>query len=198
MGEAPTPARHLQGRYCSLRTVSQADYGWLYGLFTSPENHMTWRLRGGTPSPDAFVRLLWDSVLTQYVAVDDEGKPAGLVSAYQYNGFNRTVYLSVIVEPERVRQGLAFEALSIFVDQLFRSWDIRKVYAESIDVNYERFSSGAGRVFAEEGRLSEHEYVDGEYHDLVVLAISRERWQALPSHLRGGFLAEAPPPSVTR
>jgi RimJ/RimL family protein N-acetyltransferase len=119
--------------------------------------------------------------------VDSTDRAVGLVSAYGFNGMNRTVYLSVIVAPSAARSGMAFEALSLFVEHLFQTWDLRKIYAEAIYENYLQFASGAGRIFVEEGRLSEHEYFNGRYHDFLILALSRDRWISLPQRLRGGF-----------
>lgn len=67
--------------------------------------------------------------------------------------------------------------MKIFVDYLFAVFPLRKLTAEVIDFNWIQFSSGSGRMFNEEGVLRSHEYHDGKYWDVHLLAIHREQWE---------------------
>lgn len=75
--------------------------------------------------------------------------------------------------------------VALLIEHLFAEFDLRKVYAEVMGPNLDAFGSGAGRLFAVEGRLIEHEFHDGRYHDMVVLAVTRERWDAHVGELLG-------------
>jgi len=74
--------------------------------------------------------------------------------------------------------GLMAEATRLFVSYIFGEFDLRKLYAESLEPNYEQFAHGAGRLFEVEGRLRDHEYVGGRYVDALLLAAHRDTWMA--------------------
>ena len=74
------------------------------------------------------------------------------------------------------------EGVALLVSYLFETFDLRKVYAETLESNFAQFALGEGHIFDVEGRLREHEYVHGRYQDLVLLAVFRDSWRH--HHLR--------------
>lgn len=172
----------LRGRTCSLRPVYPSDYERIYRWSTEPPTASTWRFRSVTPSPEAFPGLLWSGVLTQFVIVSHDlpDLALGLVQAFDHDASNRVAYIGIVVGPDgpwRDRAGA--EALSLFLRHLFAVFDLRKVYAET----FEPALPGIGRVINswasihEEGRLVDHVFHNGTYHDLVILAIERDRFR---------------------
>ena len=67
----------------------------------------------------------------------------------------------------------------MFIEYLFVTFPIRKVYTETLAFNASQFESALGSVFTVEGVLQEHEYYDGEYHDLTISSVSRSQWDQL-------------------
>lgn len=173
----------IHGQYAHLLPLTQADYGRLYDLYTSAPLIETWRLRGVTPSPEEFVQFLWDAVLVQFVVDTGDGDFVGLVTAYKANFRNGHAYIAAIADPEYQRSGIVVEATALLVNYLFRNWELRKVYAEVLEVNYTQFEMGSRTIFDVEGRLTEHEYVGGDYQDLLVLAVTREKWKEVGHRL---------------
>lgn len=155
--------------------ITAADEPAVFRLHTEGEALGRYRLRGRTPSPEDFHRFLWDRVLTQYLVV--EGKDiAGVVTAYEHDARHRYVHLAAVSAASRVDSGSTARAVLRFVPRLFAEFDLRKIYAEVLASNFERFRSGVGRRFDVEGRLRDHEYLDGGYEDVYVLATYRNRW----------------------
>jgi len=128
-----------------------------------------YRLRGTTPSPEQFHRFLWDQVLVQHLVVAGT-EVIGMVTAFEADHRNRHAHVAAIAAPAHRSTGLVPWALLRFVDELFATFDLRKLYAEVLEPNLAAFGSGLDRRFAIEGRLRGHEYVDGDYVDLLVLA----------------------------
>jgi hypothetical protein len=91
------------------------------------------------------------------------------------------VYLAGVCDPELLRTGLGAQGLMLLADHLFRNWNFRKIYFEATEFNYAQFASGKGRLFVEEGRLTEHTFYDGRYWDLVVGSMTRDAWTRLKS-----------------
>ncbi|MGZ4681040.1 MAG: GNAT family N-acetyltransferase [Acidimicrobiales bacterium] len=168
----------LESSSIVLRPLSGADEPYLYRLLTSGDQLVRYRLRGMTPSPESFHQFVWERVVAQFVAVTRQGQPVGVVSCFDPDFRNRYAYVAAVADPAVQGTGLMAEATRLFVTYLFGEFDLRKLYAESLEPNYEQFAHGAGRLFEVEGRLREHEYLGGRYVDALLLAAHRDRWMS--------------------
>jgi len=176
---------HLTGHTVQLRPVEARDYDFLFRLYTTGDHLVRYRLRGITPSPESFVRFLWDQVLCQFIVESLDGRPIGIVSSFEPDFRNRYVYVAACSVPEFEATGLVLEGVALLVSYLFETFDFRKVYAESLEANFSQFALGEGRLFEVEGRMKEHEYVHGRYQDFVLLAIYRGAWREQHRRLFG-------------
>lgn len=168
----------LQGKFARLRPLAQTDYGYFYDLSLSAQNNARWRYRGSTPSPERFVTDLWSGVQAQFVIeTPPPRKRAGLVVAYNADLANGTVYLATLIDNEYHRKVWPLEGILLFVEYLFQNWNFRKIYAETPEFSASQFSSGAGSLFEEEGRLRQHQYFKGRYWDFIIYALARELWE---------------------
>jgi RimJ/RimL family protein N-acetyltransferase len=68
--------------------------------------------------------------------------------------------------------------LALFLEYVFTCWDLRKLYMQLPEYNYEQFASGAERFFVVEGRQREHTFFGGRHWDQLTLAIYRQTWFA--------------------
>lgn len=163
----------LQGRRVRLRPVVNRDLDWIYALAMDPAVSSRWRYRGATISPQQFSQQLWDGILCQFVVEGVEtGRIHGLASLYGYNPRSDTCYFAVVGPPDRNTRGRLLEGLIILVEYGFRTWDIRKMYAEVLEFNLPQFRS-LERYCELEGRLLAHEYHDGALWDLLTYALYR-------------------------
>jgi len=168
----------LESASIVLRPVTGADEPYLYRLLTSGDHLVRYRLRGMTPSPESFHQFVWDRVVAQFVAVTRQGQPVGIVSCFDPDFRNRYAYVAAVADPSVQGNGLMAEATRLFVSYVFGEFDLRKLYAESLEPNYEQFAHGAGRLFEVEGRLRDHEFMGGRYVDALLLAAHRDTWTA--------------------
>lgn len=171
----PMPA--MLGRDVRLRRISTRDYDYLLALESTMPAAITYRQRGSTPSPDAFVHNLWNGVLCQFVveSVADD-RPIGHVYAYFADHRNGHVKVGAIFDPELRGAGWPMEGLQLFFGYLFVVFPLRKLYLETAEFNLGRFRSGALGLFEVEGRLRAHEFHGDRYWDLITLALYRETW----------------------
>lgn len=172
----PRHSSPLEGPNVALRPVCQADYDWLFRLSTTGTHLVHYRLRAMTPAPDSFHRFLWEKVLAQFV-VSTHSATVGCVTCFEPDFRNRYAYLAAVADPACNGNGLVLEGMAILISYLFAQFDLRKLYLESLESNFTHFASGASRVFEIEGRLRDHEYIDGSYEDFVVAAIWRDPWR---------------------
>lgn len=168
----------LTGTSILLRPVRSSDYDFLLDLHTTGRPLVEYRFRGFTPSPDQFLRTLWEGVVAQFTVTTLGGAPVGLVTAYSADFRNGHARLAGALLPN-VPPAFSAEAFSLFVDYVFRVFDFRKLYGEVLEFNFAQFESGlSSESFEIEGRLKEHEYHDGKYWDLVYISLFRDDWQS--------------------
>lgn len=165
------------GPNVQLVPVTDRDTDWLYSICATGEHLVRFRMRAITPSPDTFRRFLWDQVLTQFIVATHDGKPVGLVTCFEPDFRNRYAYIAAVADRRFEASGLVLEGMTMMISYVFAQFDLRKLYAESLESDFERYASGGGRVFEIEGRLRDHEYVDGGYQDYVVSSVWRTSWR---------------------
>ena len=169
----------LADKRVRLRPVLPEDAAFLYSLVMDQTTGVRWRTRGVVPSFEIFVRELWVDVLTQFVVEDIRSNaPVGHVVAYGADLANGWAYLGVAVPAGLMRTGVGIRAANLFVNYLFSTWNFRKLYAETPQYNYSTVSSAQGTGFVLEGHLRENSWYDGRFHDLFLVALYREAWEA--------------------
>ncbi len=177
------------GRRVVLRPVHVQDYPSLYAIAMAGENATRWRYRGATPSPEQFVRQMWDGVLVQYAVVGRQlGRLYGTVGLYNANLPSGYVYGYAMSAPDRMGSGKVVEGLLLMLEYAFRTWELRKVYFELPEFNLPQFQSAVGRYLVEEGRLIDHELLGGRRWDLVTLALYADVWHGPGKRLASGVI----------
>lgn len=168
----------VSGRRVFLRAVSPADYELIRIVESSGDNLVLYRHKGTTPSPEEFVARLWAGVAAQFmVCQKSTGQPVGLVAAYGLDLRNEHANIASIVFPDHLGLGWPLEGIELFIDYMFETFRLRKLYGETSSAIMQSFPSAMGDVGREEGRLVDHEYVKGELVDKVIVAIHRVDWE---------------------
>ncbi|MCU0309760.1 MAG: GNAT family N-acetyltransferase [Acidimicrobiales bacterium] len=110
------------------------------------------------------------------VVRNGSGQVIGIVAAYQADFRNGHAYIAQYIFPDFHGVAWPLESMVIFIDYLFLVFPFRKLYGATIQNSANRFETAFGEVWIEEGRLTEHEYVNGAYVDLITVSVTRERW----------------------
>lgn len=173
----------LNGKHVTLRIPQPSDYQALREAELSDQLLSRWRYRGAVPSPKQWEVNFWAGVVAQYLIVetkaqDNHSTPLGLVSLYNANFQHGTAYLSAASFTTGSGAPMVLLGVAMFIDYVFDSFDMRKLYMETSEYNLQQFKSGVGSYFTIEGRLKNHSFVQGQYNDEYILAISKKEWQA--------------------
>jgi len=186
-GSAPEQQVQLHNKYVKLRPVMADDIPSLYLLETSEVLGPRWRFRGSTPGMDRWSGATWGTVLASFIVLDaTKDAPIGLVATHEANFQDGHAKMSAANFMPPGNRHLAFIlGIGLFLDYVFRCWDLRKLYMEVPEYNYDQFASGAGRFFEEEGRLRDHFFFDGRYWDQVILGLYREKWNDVRDDVLG-------------
>lgn len=74
-------------------------------------------------------------------------------------------------------QGLGSEAMGIMVDYGFCEMNLHRIYLRVIDFNERAIRVYEKQGFRLEGKLREHVYRAGEYHDMLFMGLLRSEWK---------------------
>lgn len=178
----PNPARLSSGRVV-LRPLEPSDVEALYRVELSDRLFARWRFAGRTPSPAEYEQVLWEGAYAQYLAIDanDPEECIAHLTCYGMELQNGVAFMAV----NRFAQGprgsaLMIEALALFIDSLFKSTPVRRLYFEGPEYNANDFRSAVRMgILVEEARLQERRYFDDRYWDVITFTLTRERWNEI-------------------
>lgn len=167
------------GRRVALRPVTDQDIGWLYqeaafgrlgegGRFGTTKvltrSEFVQRLEGGS-----------DETLLAFAREDPERR-LGLVQLYNYDERDGVGYLAMaLTEAEQLR-AWPMESILLFVNYLFSSRPLRKLYFQGADSALASYRSLIGRFLTIEAHQVAHQYSAGLLEDVRTLSLTHETW----------------------
>lgn len=167
----------LVGRRVALEPVVGVNLEFARGLLADPAISARFRFANVMPGPPEIDRVLSERVTSQAVLRRrSNGDFLGLAQLTNANYRHGTANLSMVVHPTFQRRPWVLEGGALFIEYVFSSFPLRKLYAEAVAFNLEQFSSVTNLLFSLEGRLVEHEWHYGRYWDVSILSLTRERW----------------------
>lgn len=163
-----------------LRPLMPEDEEFFRLLESVGDEGVKYRLRGMSLPSDGYHASLWAGVLVQLVVSDPvTSEPWGLVCCYGADLRNGHARIATIFTKRGRELVWPLLGISDFIDHVLRVFPLRKLYADVIEFNAHQFSATFGREwFREEGRLVDHEFHDGRYWDMVVMALHRADWES--------------------
>lgn len=96
---------------------------------------------------------------------------------YSYN-LNRTdghAFVTIFIAEAWRDRGYGAEAMVVFLECLFREYELHKVYAEVYSYNLESLRALTSGMFVEEGRFRGHRLYQSERHDLIRMAFFKSQ-----------------------
>ena len=169
-----------------LRPVLEGDVQWVYSLDTHPQIIQRFRLGGTTPSPEMHRQFFARGTPVSYLVVDETiGERIGLLYAFGTDFEHRRASLGGVAHPEHHGSGKFFRGAFLFLDYLFASFPIERIYGQSLEFNFEQFVPNSERrldlsaLYEVEAVLREHTYLAGRWWDEYIFAITKEAWTAL-------------------
>lgn len=166
---------------CTLRPFGgKADLARIFPLYMDPVEQPLFAQRVPITSEEEFGEWFEGNLRDLYhdfhVIEDGAGEFAGFVFSYDYHPFDLHCKVCVYAVAPYRGTGLAGFAGAAFIDELFRLYPLRKVYALVYGYNEESLASNLQAGFVEEGCFKEYRYLDGAWHDCHVLGLTRERF----------------------
>jgi len=107
----------------------------------------------------------------------------GTVFSYNLNLVDGFVFVTIFVDEHYRRLGYSVEAMALFLDYLFTTLPLHKIYMEVYGYNDASLSVVRRAGFAQEACFKEHRYLDGKRHDLFRFALFRDKSQVVKDFL---------------
>jgi RimJ/RimL family protein N-acetyltransferase len=167
---------YARGDRVTLHPVERDDAPFLQ----RGHNHPDVRVPVGFTGPQS--RTQAEEGIEQYIESDDNltllacdgGEPVGVVNARHVDRDRPT--LSYWVAPEHQGEGYGTAAVGLFLDVLFRDYDVHGVTAHVFDFNDPSQSLLERLGFEREGRMREARYRRGEHVDELIYGLLRREW----------------------
>jgi diamine N-acetyltransferase len=172
----------LRGKRVVLRAMEKDDIKRLHELHANVDLALlgdgVWRPEPLAAWEKEFDKHLEDHDKADFV-IEVDGRVIGEIGLHSHmNRRAGVAYLGVgIYDPEYVGKGYGRDAVTTLLDWSFRILNLRRVALETLATNERAMRAYRACGFVEEGRLREHEYVDGGYVDIVVMGVLRSEWE---------------------
>lgn len=175
----------LQGERVTLRATERDDLPLLWAY----NNDLAVELAGGgdPPEPQSLARLQAEfdasaakggrDGATFAIVVAD--RVIGQCALFGYNPTDQYAELGIgIGARDCWGQGYGRETVRLLLDYAFRLRNWRRVWMRVWGNNERAIRAYRACGFVEEGRLRAHVWSNGAYHDLILMGVLRDEWQA--------------------
>ncbi len=102
----------------------------------------------------------------------------GTIGLIKIDNVHRRAELGIIIgEKNYWSKRYGQEAIRIILNYGFDRLNLNRIYLGMVDIN-ERAKKTYEKIgFIQEGMLREHFYIDGKYHNRIIMGILREEWR---------------------
>lgn len=103
------------------------------------------------------------------IALKDDDSAAGYLQFSGINPVDRKAELGICLAPARQKHGMGREAIELAAAHLHQTWNIRKLHLRVVSTNTGAIRCYLACGFAECGRYKEDVFLDGAFHDVVLM-----------------------------
>lgn len=166
---------------CRLRKIApQQDMDKIYQIYSDyKEQSYLFDIRS-LNSPDRFPELFERRLSNNYkdfsIIDDADGAFAGFLIAYDYAENDGHVKILEYICPEYRKSGIGAIAALQYIETLFRTFRIRKVYTEVFGYNDDSIAMHSSFGFEKEATLKNYRFYDGRYWDYHIFSMDREHF----------------------
>lgn len=172
----------LRGKRVVLRAMEKDDLKRLHELYANVDLVL---LRDAVWRPELLAA--WEKEFDKHVEERDKADfvievddvVIGEIRLHPHMNHRAGVaYMGIgIHAPEYVGKGYGRDAIMTLLDWSFRILNLRRIALETLATNERAIRAYRACGFVEEGRLREHEYMDGRYVDIIAMGVLRSEWE---------------------
>ncbi|HWQ73536.1 MAG TPA: GNAT family protein [Desulfitobacteriaceae bacterium] len=175
----------LQGKKIRIRPLEEEDIEDIYNWYNDQEFNLwasgAWPLNT-LKSKEELARKFIDQPDGghRYAILNEDRAVIGSIGFRDHNVPARSAVIYVNIGPrEYWGKGYGTEALIIFVKYLFCQWNLHRLSLDTWDGNVRAIRAYEKAGFKIEGRQREAYYIQGEYHDAVLMGLLKREFSLL-------------------
>lgn len=170
----------LKGRKVILRPVLESDVPSLMKWINDPRVRQF--IQNVFPLTEGAERewvanLAKKSDTNIVLIIEVDGKAIGNMGVHQINWKDRTATTGAIIgEVEYWGKGYGTDAKMVFLEYLFNTLNLHKVMSRVYAFNKRSLAYSLHSGYKIEGRLRKQCFVNGRYHDEIILGVFKKDW----------------------
>lgn len=176
----------LKGKRVVLRPTQRADLPKLWALLEDLE--VVVLADAGPPLPDSLAtyEARFDRKAKEpskdeiWLTVEFDGQVVGDAGLYGIDHFNQRCEMGIALGRDHWGKGFGQEAVQALVHYAFVYLKMNRVALKVLADDPRAVGAYRKAGFTEEGRLRNHDWGRGEFHDVLVMSIMRDEWTADP------------------
>lgn len=153
-----------------LRALERDDLRFVHGLNNNRRVMRYWfeeAYEAFVELEELYLKHIHDQSERRFIIENTDGEAVGLVELVEINYIHRRAEFQIIIAPPHQRNGYAKPATLAALEYAFRVLNLHKLYLVVSTENPVAVSVYQACGFAEEGRLKDEFFVDGEYQDAL-------------------------------
>lgn len=173
----------LKGKKVKLRPMEMEDVSKLNKLKATGDT--LYNLSTGIPVPSALVSeevyfgeklRKWKSMEPDFVVTTLDDTIIGMTGIVRNDPYNSNALVHIFMGEEYTGRGYGTEAMELLLNFIFLEMNMERVHLKVFSFNERAIKSYLKAGFKEEGRMREHLYRNGNYYDMVEMAILRQEF----------------------
>ncbi len=178
----------IEGRLVSLREIQESDLSTLHLWRNSDSYRKYCSTRRNIVSFEEFKKEIGHDLakdrFLQCVILNRKSESVGSIFAYGLNRTDGYIFVTTYVDPRYEKKGLGAEAFALFIQHLFRSLDLYKLYTEAYSYNEHSIRCMTEIGLVEEGHFLGHRLIDGTRYDLIRFALFKTQLTEIDTKLK--------------
>ncbi len=170
----------LSGEYIEIKPMEKEDTNLLYSWMQDEKckgNYLDMHMQYKESFLENYEKKFKDASKLYAMISDKQGQPIGIINYWEVPGSSTTLEIGLLIADEASRdKGLGKEALKLFTDYLFKTKNIMRLQYTTRTDNAGMKSIGEKIGYKLEGVLKKFMFVDGEFRDFILMAITRDDW----------------------
>jgi RimJ/RimL family protein N-acetyltransferase len=168
------------GRHVALALLTPVYYPTLHRELSRDSVARTWRQRSRDVAVSEFEAWFLDGAHVSHVILADAGRLVGVAQLLAFDSYDGHADIAV-ASFEGAESGIVLEGAALFIDECFRRFPLRKMYASMSESSSQAVGRGIASYFTMEARLRSHLFLDGVYEDLLIFSTTRSEWIEMSS-----------------
>lgn len=166
----------------TLRTYRESDLDDIQALWNDPLAQKTQSIDHVVPRGPKFKQTIqgWldNSRFHCVIVLKGTEEFVGYVTLRDEQAKNRDGDIAIMIVQKYWSKGYGTEVMKFVVDYAFRSLGLHRVSLGVFAINDRGINLYKKLGFVEEGRIRKSQWIDGAWHDVILMGILEEEWAA--------------------